>query len=130
MRDARLTEFAKSMRRQMTEPETRLWLQLRAERFDGVKFRRQKVIGRYIADFAANDPKLVVEVDGMTHDVDDPRDIERTRYLNQQGYHVVRFTNPDVMTNLEGVLIRLSEVIAVLRASPLPTLSPQGERAL
>ena len=129
MRDARLTEFAKSMRKQMTEPETRLWLQLRAERLEGVKFRRQKVIGRYIADFAANDPKLVVEVDGDTHDIDDPRDAERTRYLNRQGYHVVRFTNPDVMTNLEGVLIRLSEVIAMSRTSPLPTLSPEGERA-
>ena len=129
MRDARLTEFAKSMRKQMTEPETRLWLQLRAERFEGVKFRRQKVIGRYIADFAANDPRLVVEVDGMTHDVDDPSDAERTRYLNERGYHVVRFTNPDVMTNLEGVLIRLSEVIAMVRTSPLPTLSPEGERA-
>jgi very-short-patch-repair endonuclease len=117
------------MRRQMTEPETRLWLQLRAARFERVKFRRQKVIGRYIADFAANDPKLVVEVDGDTHDVDDFHDAARTRFLNEQGYHVVRFTNPDVMTNLEGVLIRLSEVIASLRSSPLPTLSPEGERA-
>jgi very-short-patch-repair endonuclease len=50
VRDARLTGYAKDMRRQMTEPETRLWLQLRAARFGGVKFRRQKVIGRYIAD--------------------------------------------------------------------------------
>jgi len=129
LRDARLTAYAKEMRREMTEPETRLWLQLRACRFEGVKFRRQKVIGRYIADFAANDPRLVVEVDGHTHDVDDPRDAERTQFLNKRGYHVVRFTNPDVMTNLEGVLIRLSEVIAMARTSPLPTLSPEGERA-
>jgi very-short-patch-repair endonuclease len=129
MRDARLIGYAKEMRRQMTEPETRLWLQLRAARIEGVKFRRQKVIGRYIADFAANDPRLVVEVDGHTHDVDDPRDAERTRFLNERGYHVVRLTNPDVMTNLEGVLIRLSEVIEVARRSPLPTLSPEGERA-
>ncbi|MDR2858521.1 MAG: DUF559 domain-containing protein [Novosphingobium sp.] len=129
MRDARLTGYAKEMRRQMTEPETRLWLQLRAARFEGVKFRRQKVIGHYIADFAANEPRLVVEVDGNTHDADDPRDAERTRFLNERGYHVVRFTNPDVMTNLEGVLIRLSEVIEVARQSPLPTLSPEGERA-
>ena len=129
MRDPRLTEFARSMRRQMTEPETRLWLQLRAERFEGVKFRRQKVIGRYIADFAANEPKLVVEVDGDTHDVDNRRDQVRSRYLEEQGYRVLRFSNVDVMGNLDGVLTRLSEVIAQPRISPLPTLSPEGERA-
>ena len=130
MRDPRLTEFARSMRRQMTEPETRLWLQLRAERFEGVKFRRQKVIGRYIADFAANEPKLVVEVDGDTHDVDNRRDQVRSRYLEEQGYRVLRFSNVDVMGNLDGVLTRLSEVIAQPRISPLPTLSPEGERAI
>jgi very-short-patch-repair endonuclease len=129
MRDARLTTHAKSMRRQMTEPETRIWLQLRAERFQSVKFRRQKVIGRYIADIAANDPKLVIEVDGGTHDVDNLADLTRTSHLEQQGYHVLRFTNLDVMSNMEGVLLRLVEVIAALRGAPLPTLSPEGERA-
>jgi very-short-patch-repair endonuclease len=117
------------MRKEMTEPETRLWLQLRASRFDGIKFRRQKVIGRYIADFAANEPKLVVEVDGDTHDVDDRRDAVRTRFLESRGYRVVRYTNREVMTNLEGVLLHLSDVIGELRQAPLPTLSPEGERA-
>jgi very-short-patch-repair endonuclease len=129
MRDARLTGYARAMRRQMTEPETRMWLQLRAARFEGIKFRRQKVVGRYIADFAANDPKLVVEIDGETHDVDDERDRVRTRYFEEQGYTVLRFSNADVMRNLDGVLTRLSEVIASLRPPPLPTLSPEGERA-
>ncbi len=130
MRDARLTDYAKSMRRQMTEPETRLWLQLRAERFASVKFRRQKIIGHYIADFAANDPKLVIEVDGQTHDLDSVADASRTDYLEKQGYSVLRFTNLDVMSNMEGVLLRLADVIAGLRhETPLPTLSPEGERA-
>jgi very-short-patch-repair endonuclease len=129
VRDHRLTRFAKEMRTGMTEPETRMWLQLRAERFEGIKFRRQKVIGPFIADFAANEPALVVEIDGDTHDVDDPRDAARTSYLNERGYHVVRFTNLDVMTNMDGVLIRLAEVIKAARQSPLPTLSPEGERA-
>lgn len=93
MRDARLTGYAKAMRKQMTEPESRIWLQVRAERFEGVKFRRQKVIGCYIADFAANEPRLAIEIDGQTHDVDDPRDADRTQYLNERGYHVIRFTN-------------------------------------
>jgi len=129
MRDPRLTAFAKSMRRQMTEPETRIWLQLRAERFEGVKFRRQKVIGAYIADFAANEPRLVVEIDGHTHDADDPHEAVRTKFLNLRGYHVVRFTNLDVMTNMDGVLIKLSETLEGARQAPLPTLSPEGERA-
>ena len=129
MRDARLTGHARSMRKQITEPETRMWLQLRAERFEGVKFRRQKVIGSYIADFAANDPALVVEIDGETHDVDDPRETVRTAYLNERGYRVVRFTNRDVMANMEGILTMLSQVLAEARLAPLPTLSPEGERA-
>ncbi|HQS71041.1 MAG: hypothetical protein B7Y36_14755 [Novosphingobium sp. 28-62-57] len=128
MRDVRLTEFARENRKAMSEPETRIWLQLRAERFQGVKFRRQKVIGSYIADFAANEPKIVVEIDGHTHDADDARDAIRTRFLESEGYRVVRYTNVDVMQNLEGVLIHLASVIGEMQP-PLPTLSPEGERA-
>ena len=130
MRDPRLTGFARTMRKQMTEPETRLWLQVRAERFEGVKFRRQKVIGRYIADFASNDPRLVIEIDGETHDVDDKAEAIRTAYLNRRGYPVVRFSNRDVMANMEGVLMMLSQALREARQAPLPTLSPEGERAL
>jgi very-short-patch-repair endonuclease len=129
MRDQRLTAHARNNRKSMTEPETRMWLQLRAERFEGVKFRRQKVIGTYIVDFAANAPKLVIEIDGHTHDIDDARDAARTRFLVSEGYRVVRYSNSDVMKNLEGVLMHLAAVIAEMR-SPLPTLSPEGERAI
>jgi very-short-patch-repair endonuclease len=133
MRDPELTTRARAMRTEMSEPETRLWLQLRAKRFDAVKFRRQKVIQdeqhRYIADFAANDPKLVVELDGDTHAGRETYDAERTRFLEGKGYRVVRFTNVDVVENLEGVLAHLTSVIDELRP-PLPTLSPEGERAL
>jgi very-short-patch-repair endonuclease len=128
MRDPRLTAFAKANRQEMSEPAMRMWLELRAERFMGVKFRREKVIGEYIADFAANDPKLVVEVDGDTHDIDDPRDALRTSFLETQDYRVVRYSNVEVMQNLEGVLMNLAAVIDEMRP-PLPTLSPTGERA-
>jgi very-short-patch-repair endonuclease len=130
MRDPVLTQRAKAMRKEMSEPETRMWLTLRAERFEGVNFRRQKIIGPYIADFAANDPKLVIELDGDSHSAQASYDATRTQFLQGQGYTVVRFTNSDVMTNMEGVLVRLRKVIAQLRSSsPLPTLSPEGERA-
>jgi len=130
MRDAKLAGHARENRKHMTEPETRMWLSRRAERFAGIKFRRQKVIGPFIADFAANEPKLVIEIDGNTHDGDDEHDANRTRFLEAQGYRVVRYRNADVMQNLEGVLIHLMGVIAEMQSpSPLPTLSPEGERA-
>jgi very-short-patch-repair endonuclease len=133
MRDPTLTGYAKTMRKQMTEPETRLWLQLRAKRCDGVKFRRQKVIqndkARYIVDFAANDQKLVIELDGDTHAEREGYDTVRTGFLEEHGYSVVRFNNTVVMENLDGVLMRLVEIVAEMKdKSPLPTLSPEGER--
>ena len=117
------------MRTGMTEPETRLWLELRAGRFQGIKFRRQKVIGQFIADFASNDPRLVIELDGDTHSGQADYDAERTRYLEAEGYRVVRFANADVMQNMDGVLQRLGEIVEALRDAPLPTPSPEGEGA-
>ena len=108
MRDQTALNRAKSLRLQQTPPETHLWLALRARRFQGVKFRRQKVIGPYIADFACRDPMLVIELDGDSHGEAQAHDARRTAFLEALGYRVIRFTNADVMGNLEGVL----EVIA------------------
>jgi very-short-patch-repair endonuclease len=129
LRDAELTRRARDMRKGMTEPETRLWLELRGGRFHGIKFRRQKVIGEYIADFAANDPKLVIELDGDTHATSSEYDAERTRYLEAQRYRVVRFSNAEVMGNMDGVLQRLGEIVKMLREAPPPIPSPEGEGA-
>lgn len=123
MRDPLLTSRAKAMRREMPEPELRLWLQLRATRFGSVKFRRQKVIGRYIVDFAANDPKLVIELDGDTHALQESYDRRRTRFLESVGYRVVRYSNVDVMQNLDGVLVHLVGVIEEMRAA-VPSPNP------
>ena len=126
MRDQVLLERAKSMRREATVPEQRLWLELRADRFEGAKFRRQVVIGRYIVDYACRTPKkLVIEVDGDTHAEQDRYDAARTRYLEAHGYRVIRFNNEDVMRYLDGVLLTIGDE---LRSPPLPTLSPEGER--
>jgi very-short-patch-repair endonuclease len=131
MRDPELTRRARAMRREMPEPELRLWLQLRATRFEGVKFRRQKVVGRYIVDFAANDPGLVVELDGDTHAFQEDYDRERTRFLEGEGYRVVRYTNLEVMQNLDGVLVHLAGVIKEMRGrSPLSQPSPLEGRGL
>jgi len=119
------------MRAEPPEPEIRLWLQLRAKRFAGVKFRRQKVIGNYIADFASRKPMLVIEIDGDTHDGREAYDADRTVYLESQGYRVLRFTNYDVMTAMDGVLMMIEEAVQAPLPSPLcgSSLSPEGERA-
>ena len=128
MRDEVLTQRAKAMRTSATEPEQRMWLALRAKRFAAVKFRRQKVIGPYIVDFAARDPMLVVEIDGDTHGDRAHYDAERTAYLKREGYTVRRFSNTEVMQNMGGVLAALEGLI--VSTPPLPTFSPKGERAL
>ncbi len=115
------------MRSASSEPEQRIWLALRAKRFANVKFRRQKVIGPYIVDFAARDPMLVIEIDGDAHAMQRDYDQKRTIFLEQQGYRVVRFANTDIMSNLDGVLASIDTLIGT---PPLPTLSPEGERAL
>ncbi len=126
MRDPRLVEFAKAMRREMTGPEREVWHQLRAKRFEGIKFRRQNVVGRYIADFYSRTAMTIIEIDGDTHAFSHEYDAVREAFFNKLGFQVLRFANNDVMTNLEGVM---SAIAAVLTA-PLPTLSPEGERAL
>lgn len=118
MRDHDLLDRAKTMRREPTEPERRLWLALRAKRLGGAKFRRQVVIGRYIADFACRIPRMiVVEVDGETHATRIAYDETRTRFLQSRGYQILRFTNDDTMTNLDGVLQSLEQAFQL---PPLP----------
>ena len=105
-----MLDRAKAMRSGQTGPEMRLWHQVRAKRFQGVKFTRQVVIGPFIADFVARSHMLVVELDGDTH-TDQARDARRTAWLEEQGYRVIRFANTDVMTNLEGVLQVLGDAL-------------------
>ena len=107
----------------MTASEARLWYHLRAKRFSGAKFRRQTVIGPFIADFTCRAAMLVIEIDGDTHGSTAEYDAERTAYLEQQGWSVLRFTNTDVMHNLEAVLSSIGQ-----RLPLSPALSPEGER--
>ncbi len=129
MRDADSLKHAQKIRKDLSEPEMRMWLQLRAARFRGVKFRRQNVVGKLIVDFASNHPKLAIEIDGDTHAGRESYDAQRSQSLEEQGYRVIRFANSDVMSNMEGVLQQLGLVIDEM-APPPPTPSPEGEGAL
>jgi very-short-patch-repair endonuclease len=91
----------------MTDAERALWYNLRDRRFSGFKFKRQWTLGPFVVDFCCHEHRLVVEVDGSQHN--DQIDRDRTRWLENQGYRVIRFWNNDVLTNLDGVLEALAQ---------------------
>ena len=124
-----LQGYARELRNAPTEPEQRLWQRLRASQLDGFKFRRQASIGGAIVDFLCPQKRLAVEIDGETH-VDPVADARRDQRLGALGYRLVRFTNVDVMLNIEGVLEVLSATLRALPDrgdSPHPNPSPEGE---
>ncbi|MBN1395479.1 MAG: endonuclease domain-containing protein [Pirellulales bacterium] len=93
----------RTLRRKSTPPEQILWSVLRGRRLCGLKFRRQESIGQYIVDFCCRDLKLIVELDGMSHDEKTADDKKRDEWLRKEGYQVFRVTNWDVNEDLEAV---------------------------
>ena len=118
---------AKRLRRNMTRAETLLWRYLKAHHIDGLGFRRQAPIGPYIADFCCYAARLVIEVDGVSHDWAErqQRDATRDRWFVKQGYRVLRFTNDDVLRHLEGVVTMIREA-AVFATPPSLSLPHKG----
>jgi very-short-patch-repair endonuclease len=114
-------ENARFLKRVMTEAEKVLWDQLRGRSFHNFKFRRQHPIASYIVDFYCHSKKLVVEIDGSIHQVDDnPQyDKARTEELESFGVKVIRFKNADVQNNLSNVL---KEILDALTLPPAPLL--------
>ena len=113
----RLTRLARSLRRGATAAERRLWQGLRRKQVEGFRFRRQVILGDFIADFACVDARLVVEVNGATHsnDVEIARDAPRSSALAEQGDAILRFTNDEVFRNLDGVLDTIHARLLELR---------------
>jgi very-short-patch-repair endonuclease len=122
---------ARALRRDATEAEKKLWRHLRQPPFREHHFRRQATIGRYFADFASHQLRIVIEVDGGQHSLG-TSDEARTRYLNAKGYRVVRFWNNEVLENISGVLLMIDTAINAERP-PTPDPSPPqaggGEQA-
>jgi very-short-patch-repair endonuclease len=92
------------LHRNMSPAEAELWKHLRAHRMGNFHFRNQHAIGNYIVDFCAPRKKLIIELDGSQHLAQAEYDEERTKYLEAQGYRVLRFWNNDVMNDIESVL--------------------------
>jgi len=108
-------ERARRLRRDQTDAERKLWGGLRDQRLNGLKFKRQVPIDRYIADFFCADARLIIELDGGQHTMTEEADAKRTAFLESCGYLVLRFWNNDVMKNMDGVL---EEILAILPQAP------------
>ena len=119
----RQRKHAKSLRIAMTRAETLLWRYLKANRIDDFGFRRQVPMQRYIADFTCHSARMIIELDGETHDFEARQNSDRARdsWFASQGYVVLRFSNDQVITNLEGVVETIRRE-ASARCSP-PSLS-------
>ena len=97
-------ERVQFLRQNQTEAELLLWHQLRDKRVGSLRFRRQYRLGPYIVDFVCLSARLVIEVDGPSHELTFDADARRTRWLEDQGFRVVRFSNDQVMHELAGVV--------------------------
>ena len=117
------TKRARELRNAATPAERALWRHLAKSQL-GVKFSRQMPVGPFFADFLCRSRKLIVEVDGQSHDVQPARDEARDAYLRSEGYRVLHFSNADVIANTEGVI---ETICTALQEEPTPGPSRKRE---
>ena len=117
------TEFAKRLRRNMTDAERRLWSKLRSKQFLGMKFRRQHPIGPFIVDFVCLENNLVIELDGGQHALDDDKDSARDEWLINEGFTVLRYWNNEALMETSSVL---EDIKHKIMAHPPPTPPLKG----
>ncbi|CAN7169228.1 DUF559 domain-containing protein [Pseudoxanthomonas sp. LjRoot143] len=114
---------AKQLRKGMTDAERKLWKYLRAGRLDGFKFRRQHPVPPYVLDFCCMECGLAVELDGSQHS--ESGDASRSRYLESQGWRIVRFWDNDVLNKTDAVVETIWNLLSRPTLSPTPL--PVGE---
>ena len=124
----RNVEKSRILRKDQTDAEGKLWLILRNRQLEGVKFRRQFPIGRFILDFYSPEYKLGIEADGGGHyqDAERVRDERRTSELSQLGVQILRFSDLDILNNLGGVYRVILKTIESKKDPLTLTLSPKG----
>lgn len=122
-----MKELARSLRKNQTNSEQVIWQQLRNRQLLGCKFRRQQVIGPFIVDFVCLEPKLVIEVDGGQHAEQQEYDQNRSQYLQQLGYRVLRFWNHEVLQDTPAVMeaihltfLELRDTVKLRKITPSP----------
>ncbi|WP_420386687.1 vitamin B12 dependent-methionine synthase activation domain-containing protein [Roseivirga sp.] len=120
----KLKEFAQELRKNETEAERILWANIRDGQLDGFKFRRQHIIGKYIADFVCLKLKLIIEIDGSIHQLPEVKDNDqfRTEWLESQGFKVIRLTNREVISQLERTKLMITNKLWQIVEETSPTL--------
>jgi leucyl-tRNA synthetase len=128
-----LKQFSKDNRKNQTEEEDALWQSARNNKL-GFKIRRQHAIGTFIADFVCLDKRLVIEVDGEYHLNNKEYDDARTEFLKDEGFDVIRFTNDEVINNLQTVLVKIKSTlesrVSIRSTSPSPAEKGPGDEAI
>ena len=116
--------FARQLRTEPTDAERELWRHLKSGQMGGVKSRRQHPVGVYVLDFACVQRHMAIELDGGQHAEDLERDEQRTAWLAQRGWRVLRFWNNEVMASMDGVLTVIAQTLREAGTRP-----PPAERA-
>lgn len=104
-------QFKRALRKNLTPAEQILWEELRGRKLLNTKWRRQENIGQFIADFLCKEYKLIVEVDGGIHELQHEYDQLRTTIINAHEYRVIRFKNEEILSDISGVLQKISNEI-------------------
>lgn len=126
--DKKLAQLARTLRNNMTVQEIKIWQYLKNRQIDGVKFRRQFILGKYICDFVSLENKIVIEIDGSQH-IESNSDLQRDEFLKSIGFKVLRFWNNDIDNNIEGVISKINNVISQcppLEGGPKSLISRRG----
>ncbi len=119
-----LIQFCKALRQNSTDVEKILWYFLRNRNLLNCKFRRQHLIGNYIVDFICIDIKLIIELDGGQHNLRQQYDNNRTNFLNQQGFKVLRYWNNELTMQLESVMNDIVNEVEKLKIDRLKNPHP------
>lgn len=109
--DQKLNKLARNLRNNSTLSEVLLWNQLKSDKILGYRFNRQKPIGRYIVDFYCDKLKLVIEIDGSSHDNKIDQDIKRKKYLESFDLTVLRILDKNVKNELDAVIRKIMHTI-------------------
>ena len=133
---SRLKKFVTAHRSNPTEAENILWQMLRGKKLEGYKFKRQHIIGPFIADFVCLKSRLIVEIDGLLHQLPEnvESDKERTLWFYGKGFEVIRFANEKILSDvdyvLETILQRLNQISNYKASSEIPPLGGGGAKIL
>ncbi len=112
------THNSRELRKNMTHVERLIWHKIRARQLQGVRFRRQYPIGRYIVDFICLEQHLIIELDGGQHAEQQNYDTDRDIWLTRQGFKVLRFWNNEVLENMDGIVQIISKYLPPSQPSP------------